>query len=50
MKASSERVRPAPIQIHDRSEIRGNHSYLIVPAKPAKKDKEAADGEAVSGS
>lgn len=46
MKAS-DRVRPEPIPIQDKSEIRGNHSYVIVPAKPAKK-KEAADGETVS--
>jgi hypothetical protein len=49
MKAS-DRVRPEPIPITDRSEIRGNHSYVIVqPAapKPTRKQQEASHGEAV---
>lgn len=47
--SSSDRKRPKPIPIKDRSEIRGNHSYIIeepAPVKPERK-KGASDGEAV---
>lgn len=46
--SSSERIRPKPIRIKDKSEIRGNHSYIIEAPEPAPVKKEKAHGEAVS--